>query len=451
MRNVTTTLSQRHKSVLGLLVLAFALVIIFAGSGEILKKEKVEQILREFSAYVQQEATSQNKEAKFQYGNIAMHGWGYDTYAIVSDLSMEISEKSLIDTSRVSISTSSVKVRQDNSLGQRMVFEFPDAINVIENSQLSKTITPSEPIIYAFERDKSDVYNTMRLPEQIIIAPVPAAGDDEVVKERMIFSLGKENSIRTESHNNGTDAKITYLLPQLKIVHDNTKSISIAELMATTNVKRIAENQYSGRLEWRATDMVIHEGNTHGSPYSIIIDSDFTGDQARFDYFSGFPKLGNTEFAVQKIAFIGADFNVIANGKVAYAVDDPLPSGNLDIEIVNAEQLIASDIISAPFKAGVRSALYKMSGTKDSFGERTAINIKREKNGVLYVGGMTFEELTASMLGEFFKLTSPADTKPDMPVTAPVPSQEIPVPSPDAADSLSIEQEGIMPDSTPQQ
>ncbi|MFO0389024.1 MAG: hypothetical protein ACK502_04800 [Alphaproteobacteria bacterium] len=423
MLNLSNSLSHRQKSAFGLIVLALILVSILAGSGDVLNKERVEILLQRFGNYVQQEAVLQDKEAKFTYGSVVMEGWGFDTRAIISDISLEMSQKRLLDTSRLSLSTQSAVARKGSSGFNRIEFEFKEPINIIENSQLSKTITPSAAITYAFAEQKGAISShVIRFPEQLIIAPVPAAGDEEIVRERMIVSFGKDNYLKAEATEAGVTNKIHYYLPDVKIVSDNNSSVSIAEFTVNSNVEQLEENKFAGRFEWRATDLVIHDGATHSKPYSLIIDSDFSGAQVKLDYFNVMPGFSDMDFTVHKMALIGENFNVIANGKASLAVDDPLPSGNMDIEIVNADGLIASDLISEPFKNTVRSALKRMSGVKDkdNFAERTSVAIKREKNGVLYIGGITFEELTASLLGEFFKLTPPSEPAADVLSVMPV-------------------------------
>lgn len=420
MFNLCNSLSHTQRSAVGLSVLALVIVIIFSGSGDVLRKENVEELLQRFSNHVQQEAALQDREAKFGYGSIVMDGWGFDTQAIISDISLEVIQKSLIDTSRLSISTQAALARK-RSYGDNLIeFEFKEPINIIENSQLSKTITPSAPITYVFGEQQGSISNhVIRFPEQLIISPVPADRDEEVVKERMILSFGKGNYLRAESTQAGLINKIHYFLPDIKVVNDNSNSLSIAEVTVNSSIQQLEENKFGGRLEWRVTDFIIHDGTTHSKPYNLIIDSDFSGGRVKLDYFNVMPSFSDMDFTVHKMALIGENFNVIANGKVSFAVNDPLPSGNLDIEIVNADALIASDLISDPFKNTVRSALKRMSGVKDNFSERTPIAIKREKNGILYIGGITFEELTASLLGEFFKLTPSSEPAADVPSVIP--------------------------------
>ncbi len=409
-----------------MVILACVVLLILSGNGDILTQQKTAGYLQRFSYFVQEEAIKQDKEAKFQYGNISMKGWGYDTQAVVSDVSYEILEKSLIDSQRISLSTQSMTVKRQGGMGP-VQFLFESPINVIKNSQMTNTITPSSAIIYSYSENKASgnpqLFHSIKLPEQMIIAPVPAAGEVEVVKERVVLSFGPNNLIKAETNADNSASTISYFLPEIKIVNDNSSSISIADLTVNGDMHQVADNKMKGRFEWRATDIVVHDGNRHSKPHSLIFDAEYTGDRLRMDYLRLMPSLDNIDFSVHKIAFMGEDFNIIATGQLSFASSDPLPSGALDVEVLNAENLLSGDLISMPFKAPLRSVLKKISGVKGEFAERTPIAIKREKNGVLYIGGITFEELTASVIGELFRLNTPltAKDKPaeEMPVAPP--------------------------------
>ncbi len=433
------SMSHAKKSALGMAILAVVILVIFSGSGDILTRQRTEAYLNRFNDYVMRHSNEQNKEAKLKYGAISMHGWGYDTSAVVSDISYEISEHSLIDSTRFSLSTASMMVEQPHPGIKQVRFLFKDPINVIKSSQMTHTIMPSAPISYTLQdqgsADRMRSVHTVHLPEQVIISSVPAAGEEEIVRERLLLSFGKNNFIKAESDQAANISSVSYQMPDIKIVHDNSSSISVADLTVNSNIRQIDENKINGRFEWRANDIVVHDGSQHSKPHSLIFDADFTGDRVEMDYLRIIPVMGNMDFSVHKIALIGENFNIIAAGNLFFATSDPLPSGNLDIEIVNAEQLLASDLISASLKEPIRSTLKKISGVKGDFAERTPVTIKREKNGVLYVGGITFEELTASVIAEFLKMQIPAavgSQKENAPA-APSPVQVIPAPAPASA------------------
>ncbi len=91
-------MTHQKKSIIGMSVLALAVIfILFSGSSE-LKEEQVTALLVRFDRYITEQAKQQDREAYFRHGAVQMEGWGYDKKAIVSNVSLEIVDKNAIDT-----------------------------------------------------------------------------------------------------------------------------------------------------------------------------------------------------------------------------------------------------------------------------------------------------------------------------------------------------------------
>ncbi len=440
-----TLSSHQYRSIVGMAVLAVSVLIVLLTGSRGLKYEEVEAMLQRFNAHVMQEATRTGREAAFTYGTIDMQGWGYDRHAIVSNVSLEISQKALIDTTpRLSFSTERMVVTSDPALPDKTYFAFPEPVNIIKNSQLTSIITPSAPIQYIVAESDTIMTHAISLPEQLMIAPVEVAGEGTPLQARTVMSFDPGPVAQAEINKSTGEMKVDYHIMHLKTVSGDRTHYTLGELSGHYTQVPQQDDRVSGKYEWRVTDMVFHEGDIQSKPISLALDATYTGDRSKVDFMQFHPSLGNAEMTIHKAALMGEDFNVIGMGQVSTADDDPLPYGNLEVEIENPGKLLASDLVPASLRSSFKAVLKKVAGEKAEASERASVALKRDKKGIFYIGGVTFEEVTATMLGNLLESAVPSaapaqeipQALPPLPAGAPSLKEgetSIPAPAPDTA------------------
>src|SRR6185312_13786649 len=101
---------------IGLFVLGVSIAfILFGGSGDI-KREAIEQHLRQFAAGISAAALSDDKEAKFSYSAVDIEGWGFNKHAVVNNVVLDVSDKQP-DAAHWTLTTPQVQVLPDPASG----------------------------------------------------------------------------------------------------------------------------------------------------------------------------------------------------------------------------------------------------------------------------------------------------------------------------------------------
>jgi hypothetical protein len=424
------------QSVIGMAVIVTVIFVILFSGASAITQENIKQHLDHFAEYMAKDVQGQTRTGKFSYGDIVINGMGFNKSAVVSNVSIEMSEKSTIDTPKWSISTEKMLVLPDPTMPSRLYFVFPDPINIIENSQLKTTITSSTPIKYSFteiSKDNAAKYtHALFLPNQIIFTPAKAAGDESAHANRTIVSLGDNAKLVEQFTPAQNKREAQVVLNNIKIDSDEGADTTIGAITAKFLETDVENNQVQGQYSWDITDVSgPSKEEKDGKPYSMNGDIAFQGEAPGIEIKNMAPVFGNTEFTVNKWTLSNDDFKILAQGKVAITSDDPLPSGNLSVSIENAGQFINSYLVPSPARAAITAAFQKVTGQPVEAQTHVYIPLKRDKNGVFYVGDLTFEALTASLAADALKLPPsvlpPTETPSTAPAEQPLPGLPVPV------------------------
>jgi hypothetical protein len=237
---------------------------------------------------------------------------------------------------------------------------------------------------------------------------------------------------------------ISYDLSDLTISKNDQTYVTIGKWVSDFSEKPADTlGHTSGAYMLEMQDIVLH-GKGNGKPYNVSVDTLFTADStdgALPEQKTGEAKPNDAKPDVQTDAQTGTaggdvdegptenrdvvlkqfvisnpDFKFSASGNFSNIKGDPLPSGEVNVDIENVQQFLASDLISAENRPMVENILAKVSGKPLEGQTNMSIPLKREKMGMFFVGKSNFEELTAIWLsGMMMMSTTPNQIPPIVP------------------------------------
>jgi hypothetical protein len=433
---------------LGVAILAASiLVILFTGAPGMTQID-IEQHLKQFSTDIGSEAAGSGREAKFNWGNITIEGWGYNKHGMVDDVSFELAEKSLLDTTRWTLSTAKMHVYPDPSMLRRLIFVFSEPVNVIENGQLKSIMTFSSPLKYVYYdgllHKVHVIEHAVHLPEQITLTPaktIDAASKD--VPGNVMITYDKDPVWKFKSMPDSGERESEYLFRNMKIASQDGTQATIASISGGFKEKPGDDKRPLGNYKLAVIDLALRDSDKSTKSYSLSADINYTGNLPDMKQGRLVAATGDTELTLNQVQLTTDDFKVKASGTISMVNEDPLPSGKLDIDIDNVQKLVASELIPASSRRVVASALQKITGQPFESLTNVTIPLKREKNGLLYVGTVTFEELAAATFSDMLKNAPASEAAP-----MPAPSPETAVPEPDnaAPDVVPVQPPAAAPD-----
>jgi hypothetical protein len=411
-------------------------VVLFSGAPGI-NKAAIEAHLRHFSEYVAKEAAESGKEIKLTHGDIRIAGWGYNKRGVIGNVSLELVEKSSMGATSRSFSTAAVQVKPDHSASGRMVFVFAEPIHIAENGQPKTVITSSAPLRYAYfngpARKLPEIVHTLLLPNEIILMNAET-GETPWEGAGTVITYDSDPLVEARFLPEKRERSFVYAFHNLRVTEQRSgRETSVASLSSDFHETQGEDKRVSGKYELMIADMAVWEGEKSSRPYSLSADINYHGDAPDFDLGALAPNFGNTDVTVNHIRLMGDEFKINASGTVTLASDDPLPSGKLAVVMENAGKFIESDLISDEWRSTVSQALQQVSGQPIDPAAQLEFALKREKNGVFYVGKTTFEALAAAILADLLKLPGqfPAPTPPaeaPSPGETPPPAADTPTP-----------------------
>lgn len=408
------------------ILVASAAVVLLSGTSLITPEHIAAQLTR-FGNYVATSAEARGKEGRFAYAGLDIQGWGYEKQGVIKNVTIELGEKSLLDTTKWTFSTASVGVRSDSASASRLFFECAEPINIIFNGQLKTTLTGTSPIRYGVLEGQQNgqvfVQHTLALPPQLLFTFPAPVGEENEQHRRTILSYDAGPLLSIQDMPVGNTREVKAQFNHLKMVGSDG-TLASADVVSGQMQETINdENKIDGRYSATVSGFSLGAGSTAGKPYNMNASFRYSGDRAGLDITTLLPMMGtDAQMTLDTLSLVADNFTMNAQGNLATSLDDPLPHGAVDITIENAGNFIGSDLIPDHVRNGVLMVLEKISGQTLMPESRVVIALKREKNGVFYVGNVTFEELTASLLKDIL-LARP----PEPPVLPPI---EEPAPQP---------------------
>ncbi len=449
-------------SVFAVLAAVAALWFVWFGTASLISKELVEARLQQLSTQLAEAGNAHGKDAKLNYGEVEILGWGYNKRAVIHSVSVDIAGKGAGDANKVSVSAGNLSVEADVLSKQRVVLSAADPINVSDNSVPQMVINHAEPFKYIYSESsnngKKSFQSDIIFPKELTIEEAADAvktdspSDESQANaanaktDTISVSFAEAPSVQFLSTPDDNARSISYNFSGVAVSGENYKT-SIASLIGGfSSEKALPEGSFSGKYTLSAADIVLSQDSKDSKPYSVNVDIAFTASEAAATPVADVAPEGaapqtetpvvknnatvaKTDVIVNTVTFSAPDFKLSASGNVSAGSDDPLPSGEVNLNIENLQQLLSSEIVPAVARPSLESALEKIAGQPIAGQTALAIPLKREKNGVFFVGKTTFEELTAAILGGVMMgggQTGTASTTPAVPDTMPPVGTETP-------------------------
>lgn len=395
-------------SVLALLVAVVALWFVWFGTSSLISKDVVEANLRNFSEQLVEFGNAHDKDIKLTYGEVKIEGWGYNKKAAVNSVSIEASSKVNPD-SKMLVSTDKFTVESDPLNPSRVFFVFAEQVSLSENNQAQKIVSFSEPLKYAYTKVQSSAQSDVFFPSQIVIS----GADANAVNEKVTIGFASQPTLKFVSSPEQKGRSLAYNFSGVTINGADGSKASIASVVSEFNEAQEGETKITGKFNFAASDIIVGDAVKNSKPYNVSADLSFSSDdedsskpitppssQGASDVAPAVSKIAKSETVVNKVVFAGNDFKLSASGNIVRSAEDPLPSGELNVDIDNLPQFLASEVVPVEIRGSVEAALEKITGQPILGKTLVSIPVRREKNGVFYIGNTTFEALFASMMSD---------------------------------------------------
>lgn len=397
---------SKFANLVGTLLLIGCIAALYMFMPVAITKENVEKHLQLFNTYVSKQSTDNNKEGSFTWGDISLEGWGFEKQALIANPSINLTDK--IDGSKWTIATPSAVATPDRS-PDILHFAVPGAITLSLNGDLKQTMTFSAPPKYSYFDGNREGMHTLehdfKLPSQITLTPAKTTDDRGDKISTVVISYDGMPVLRSTVKPEAGERTILAEFSNLRISTDQVEQVVVTTLMSRYSEKKLPENAVEGSYSLMMTDLLLSQADGVMTPYSFSGDFKFaTVPPAPLptdvNPETTTPPKASTEFTISKMQLIASEFEIKLEGKVVASPDDPLLSGDILLEIKNAGNFLASKLVPSEVKPIVESALLKISGQAIDATTTVSLPIKREKNGTLYIGSLTFEELTAAIFAD---------------------------------------------------
>jgi hypothetical protein len=375
-------MKRKHQKILGGTLIFIALYsILFSGTPRF-SAQGAEHMLADVSAYFSKEATKRNQEAKLQYSEVEIHGFAYEKWARISNLSLDWMLQQWHGPARFGISTASANLTPDPVSKNRMTFTLGDAINFIAGSELIARVEPSSPLLYAITRPRNPsdahVVHHLNLPSHIrITTPEP--------KREMLLSLAPKSFAEATLFDAQNHARAKVVAGDIQL--------------------------REGDKQWNSKSAELHYDSLQNTSEKTESKGTITLDQLRFTRGASTttPFTLNTAWAMKEQHTISGATDAIslaleqcllADGKVKISVNGTLTMeiddamyGELEIEINDVHQFVGSRLIAPDKQALALALLGEIMDADMNTRHQTIITIRREKNGTWMVGKMPLSTL----------------------------------------------------------
>ncbi len=450
-------------------LLPVVLFLIWFGAASLfMNKAVVEENLQKLASEFERIGNENDQTIKFTYGDIEFKGWGYKKQAVVHKIAVDIVSKEA-NPEKFKLSTEEVAVSLDPVNPKRLLVSFAKPIAVAQGDYNAGSLDYSEPVLVSYM--KTDVGGVegfrydVTLPQQIgFIAPKAAETSTQATTtqenpvdggmKNFIYSMNFSKTpvlqyIFVPSQKVST---VEYDFSGASITGDGKTKIAVGNWVSRFNEQEgDREGRLAGKYSLDIADIVVSAGENNSKPYAISFNTDYTVDYLKSAPAEQAQKMSvdpavaaknedndnmytskspdeNRDITINRLSFSSPDFNLNVSGKFANDKADPLPFGEININIDDIKNFLASDIMAAQDKKLLNAVIAKVTGAPVEGQTQVTIPIKREKMGVLFVGKTTFEELAAVLFTGMMMPSQSSGENTNMPMLDEAPSAIPPMP-----------------------
>ncbi len=448
------------------IILVAALWLVWFGAGSLLGKPEVENFLQHLSSQLSENGSKYGRKIKLTHGGIDIEGWGHEKKAVIHNLAIEVSPTDSVAPVVFTLSVDEATVSTDPYDFQKLLIKISKPVNILQNGNLLYSLVGSEPVLYRYMLAQSSAieafHHDFTLPKHVSVMGKNSGNENntsQVGQEQLSLDFVNNPVINFMIIPDRNTDSLTYDLSGVTIAMGGQKKLSIGTLKSQNNEEPgDEEGRISGKYYLDSDNIVLYKDQDSTKPYALNVDTNTTADaieakdldepktseDAPKDAMAmpGYENarkgaLRNREVVLNNFVISSNDFVVHAKGNFANIKGDPLPSGEINVDIENLPKFLESELVAIEGRAAVENSLAKITGQPVDGQEKASFAIKREKNGVLYIGNTSFEELMASLLSGII-MGSPSGGE-RFPNVAPAPAEKLPSVDP------SNTQDNVMP------
>lgn len=402
---------------------------IWFGSDALQGKSGVENNLNKLSQQLSDIGNSYNKNIKLTHGVIEAGVWGVSRRSVVHNVKLEITGKTPENMANFTVELGDVAIYADQYNPKKTLIEISGSINFYQYTHLVNSLNFSEPLVYSYLQTQPgsppSFQNNIILPKKItLFTHSQEATPAEGTEMNSLVSGGKEEKFSAsftvnpiiEFVSTGMDSlsSVSYDLSGLTVASGGRqKIISFGTLKSQFNEEDgDDEGKKAGKYSFVADDVMLYKDEAVTKPYTFNINTNLvfddvkkglsatesSSDVLKNHFNDNLNLIENRDVTLNNVTLSNPDFQMRATGNFSNTAGDPLPSGAINIDIDHLQGFLGSELVAIEGKDLVESGLIKILGQPLTGQDQVAFTLKREKNGTLYVGNTTFEELVASVL-----------------------------------------------------
>ncbi|MDE3060523.1 MAG: hypothetical protein KGJ06_05880, partial [Pseudomonadota bacterium] len=288
---------------------------------------------------------------------------------------------------------------------------------VMENDQPRAIVSFSAPVKYGYALEHQGnnhyVLQSLHLPNRITLTGTPSAGEPPM---RTVITYDANPVLRVKIQQEQGLRDTLYEFHHVTVAMNDAVEATIASILGHFDGKTGPNGKPEGKYTLAVAGLVPHGGNAPA--YNLSADIDYSAEPPAGP--QGTVAAGE-QMQINRFELKSDLFSIHAAGTVVTAGDDPLPYGNVTLNIDNVPQFLASSLVPADMRPSVSDALQKITGAPAAAQAGAQIPMKRDKNGTFYIGNSTFEALAASALANMLQ---PATSLPPPEALKPTPVPE---------------------------
>lgn len=387
------------------LIVALGIVFVLAGVGYYaaksgMSKADVEAQLTAFNESLATYGKAHGYDIKLTYDEMEIHGGIFYKKAELKNAEISL-EPTKDDTFYGPMKIKSPKVEisaKDNAFSSFNV-SLPDPVTVLSDEGTAQA-TFSEPLVIDVEREQAEAgtdanYSTVLPPSMTLTRP------DESTAE---IAFGGNSTMSGMVNLGASNYSHETQINSLKVL-ENGETVSAASVNATVE-SGVQDKEFMKHQSFDVKELAFDGPRAALGKLNIVADveSDAPSDSA--DAAKG------TAINTLKVEAADQSFAVNAQGNMQATANEILPQGELTVAIDKPQELIAAlnkaGIINPLMERIAYTVLPKIDTAWKEGGDKVSFALKRHADQPLYVGSLTFEELTAQVFTGLMQQAAPS-------------------------------------------